>query len=121
MLLKGGLKNSWWFQSAVAHELISNLDEVTSINESGVSGFKALSRMSSFPTLEQQHDHDLDLGELEFQSAVAHELISNASTPMRPAISFSRFKALSRMSSFPTRHGHTVDGRRYRVSKRCRA
>ncbi len=86
-----------WFQSAVAHELISNdaqrdnrprirnsfkalsrmssfPTELSSFRWGGKDGFKALSRMSSFPTRPDRLLGGLDQ---KFQSAVAHELISN--------------------------------------------
>ncbi len=61
--------------------------------------FKALSRMSSFPTIGRKA---LIRAYVEFQSAVAHELISNDRWVTAWANSWSSFKALSRMSSFPT-------------------
>ncbi len=92
------------FQSAVAHELISNKDPRnlqelrrlrfkalsrmssfptvfgTRFHVGSMMGFKALSRMSSFPTTLTLAAYR---GILEFQSAVAHELISNAVTRIR--------------------------------------
>ncbi len=71
-----GARHRAQFQSAVAHELISNF---------GVPA-TAGKRMD------------------EFQSAVAHELISNYAQGDTDLFgSALRFKALSRMSSFPTR------------------
>ncbi len=60
------------FQSAVAHELISN--EMFPDAGDIVTRFKALSRMSSFPT---QMEIVARYARMVFQSAVAHELISN--------------------------------------------
>ncbi len=57
----------------------------------------------------------------EFQSAVAHELISNAATLELVRRDIAGFKALSRMSSFPTTAGAIVRLSIGRVSKRCRA
>ncbi len=86
------------FQSAVAHELISNrycrhgdgrlpvcfkaLSRMSSFPtrrnndlQRELQGFKALSRMSSFPTATISQKSTVSLS--KFQSAVAHELISN--------------------------------------------
>ncbi len=111
------------FQSAVAHELISNVLRQHPLRR-GLASFKALSRMSSFPTLRAKR---LAQQRAEFQSAVAHELISNSwnpgrcsrcggefqsavahelisNRPNRSGLIMDKkgFKALSRMSSFPT-------------------
>ncbi len=105
--------------------------------------FKALSRMSSFPT---QRAELRAIALIEFQSAVAHELISNVaaidyiaentqfqsavaheliSNPQCGSGACSRplcFKALSRMSSFPTGGSdRAAPPARREVSKRCRA
>ncbi len=96
---------SYMFQSAVAHELISNPARAAA-SKGGCSSFKALSRMSSFPTLGSCSN---SLGSSSFQSAVAHELISNKRAPRRHASTpCTSFKALSRMSSFPTSLRRTV-------------
>ncbi len=111
------------FQSAVAHELISNPHRNPEARPAQPC-FKALSRMSSFPTRGEQRcnacgesfqsavAHELisnPFAEDEeavaikvFQSAVAHELISNSAKAARAAKAYKGFKALSRMSSFPT-------------------
>ncbi len=57
----------------------------------------------------------------KFQSAVAHELISNARKGSCLKGRLFCFKALSRMSSFPTRKVADSVHRRCIVSKRCRA
>ncbi len=63
------------------------------------SSFKALSRMSSFPT----GTPTMRVAPTaSFQSAVAHELISNSPPSRSSATRSACFKALSRMSSFPT-------------------
>ncbi len=56
-----------------------------------------------------------------FQSAVAHELISNRELGAQIAGVQFGFKALSRMSSFPTRVDQGQQPRVRAVSKRCRA
>ncbi len=80
--------------------------------------FKALSRMSSFPTGCLKHNKAVVL---EFQSAVAHELISNEEYVAKAGYSILGFKALSRMSSFPTSATTRRKTGPPRVSKRCRA
>ncbi len=129
------------FQSAVAHELISNAYR-DNLEAFAVEGFKALSRMSSFPTdyvflLVQSKDGFKALSRMSsfpthhrvarvratlflFQSAVAHELISNPRPPWSRPLE-SRFKALSRMSSFPTATSLARELGAQIVSKRCRA
>ncbi len=71
-----------------------------------LAGFKALSRMSSFPTAERSSRRRKSH---PFQSAVAHELISNLIAQCHLRNEERSFKALSRMSSFPTQvivHNH---------------
>ncbi len=80
------------FQSAVAHELISN---------------EARNMKANIAFL--------------FQSAVAHELISNSVQASAKRAKRVGFKALSRMSSFPTRDAVRRRGADPGVSKRCRA
>ncbi len=106
------------FQSAVAHELISN-KQWARMQDKRAEGFKALSRMSSFPTglVPDSAFAGLQL----FQSAVAHELISNQRQKRRCHEHQIRFKALSRMSSFPTGRALRWNAFRGTVSKRCRA
>ncbi len=59
---------------------------------------------------------------VSFQSAVAHELISNQHQQDRPHDRHDqRFKALSRMSSFPTLPRLRWLLHYLKVSKRCRA
>ncbi len=112
------------FQSAVAHELISSLAlSATTRRRIGrrfkalsrmssfparawpipagtqPTGFKALSRMSSFPAHAALTEARATTP--EFQSAVAHELISSAGAVRAARHGFRGFKALSRMSSFP--------------------
>ncbi len=87
------------FQSAVAHELISSESgSQTVFAARRCCGFKALSRMSSFPAVRCS-------GRIfyrrSFQSAVAHELISSILAGREIGVALKRFKALSRMSSFP--------------------
>ncbi len=128
------------FQSAVAHELISNSERWIKPLER--SCFKALSRMSSFPTVglpEREEGvtlfqsavaHELisnnEIFEnavvvlIEFQSAVAHELISNfeAAEELKRAIEFQSAVAhelISNTISTPTTLSNLS------VSKRCRA
>ncbi len=79
------------FQSAVAHELISNRVGVIA-----------------------------DIAQIVFQSAVAHELISNVEA-QTDAVIAAGFKALSRMSSFPTGGSSDQVSSGGDVSKRCRA
>ncbi len=81
------------FQSAVAHELISNYGQAV-----------------------------LHSVAARFQSAVAHELISNVMLAGVTVVDVRCFKALSRMSSFPTCGVVIHDACQYaHVSKRCRA
>ena len=62
------------FQSAVAHELFS--DSSPSLSPQWwPSGFKALSRMSSSPTI--LYSGQVEAWAEKFQSAVAHELFSD--------------------------------------------
>ncbi len=119
------------FQSAVAHELISNTARTTPTTAMR-TGFKALSRMSSFPTVGvQPHvpvrtcfkalsrmssfptegSNALQFCCRVFQSAVAHELISNERRSATAFLASTGFKALSRMSSFPTAGGGGGGGR----------
>ncbi len=63
------------FQSAVAHELISNSWPRARTCGGRTPRFKALSRMSSFPT--HNGVSATRIAAQAFQSAVAHELISN--------------------------------------------
>ncbi len=90
---------------------------------SGWTRFKALSRMSSFPTrsnwphectittfqsavahelISNRTGNVLSKSSPTFQSAVAHELISNLLGKNMAKKRGEGFKALSRMSSFPT-------------------
>ena len=64
-----------------------------------IAGFKALSRMSSSPTF---WFNPAKRKPVVFQSAVAHELFSDARCTATAAAATPSFKALSRMSSSPT-------------------
>ncbi len=88
------------------------------MSRSRTGSFKALSRMSSFPTASRAAlESDLNM----FQSAVAHELISNDFGFKSEHTGSYRFKALSRMSSFPTYDLVLTKNEVKGVSKRCRA
>ncbi len=63
-------------------------------------GFKALSRMSSSPTSTEPSSSASSA--VSFQSAVAHELLSDLERSWKYKEAFEGFKALSRMSSSPT-------------------
>ncbi len=83
--------------------------------------FKALSRMSSFPT-------DQDVNRIKWQKLSFKALSRMSSFPTREIqnrtpgmVVNDRFKALSRMSSFPTTTCHTLSAAHQGVSKRCRA
>ncbi len=87
------------FQSAVAHELISNIVEMAD-EEDFAAGFQSavahelISNSGGLLVRGRRHDG--------FQSAVAHELISNQLRKSPQLALGDSFKALSRMSSFPT-------------------
>ncbi len=86
------------FQSAVAHELISN-HLIESCEVGGVNGFKALSRMSSFPTPDGGGRGVGGGGGFKALSRMSSFPTLESALPAYWRVSF---KALSRMSSFPT-------------------
>ena len=107
------------FQSAVAHELFSDGLKSDVCRQWGKS-FKALSRMSSSPTVVALQFDSVFAS--RFQSAVAHELFSDCGECAREPALCCSFKALSRMSSSPTGDEELLHAVRwYFVSKRCRA
>ncbi len=105
------------FQSAVAHELISNIENrcfgpASSGTFQSAVAHELISNPPAAPAAAEPAG---------FQSAVAHELISNDSVAAAIAEVATGFKALSRMSSFPTLAGIALSQLVNSVSKRCRA